>query len=83
MMYANDIANDPSFDKELLNQKNKFRIARTFTDHKNSSILSKLKTDTNFDKLYKDLQMTSFTNDRNTLWQAPNYKPLYNYENIN
>ena len=78
MMYANDIANDSSFDKELLNQKNKFRIARTFTDHKNSSILSKLKTDTNFDKLYKDLQMSS-SGDKNDMWQAPNYKPQYNY----
>ena len=83
MMYANDIANDPSFNKELLNQKNKSRITRTFTDHKIPAILNKLKADSNFDKLYKDLQMTSFTNDRNTLWQAPNYKPLYNYENIN
>ena len=83
MMYANDIANDPSFNTELLNQKNKSRITRTFTDHKIPAILNKLKADSNFDKLYKDLQMTSFTNDRNTLWQAPNYKPLYNYENIN
>ena len=82
-MYANDIANDPSFNTELLNQKNKSRITRTFTDHKIPAILNKLKADSNFDKLYKDLQMTSFTNDRNTLWQAPNYKPLYNYENIN
>jgi len=78
MMYANDIANDLSFNKVLLNQKNKFRVARTFTDHKNSSILGKLKTDTNFDKLYKDLQMSS-SGDKNDMWQAPNYKPQYNY----
>jgi hypothetical protein len=82
MMYANDIACDSIFDNNFLGQKNKYKVMRTFIDHKIPHILDKLKSDSDFNKLIQDLQMSSFSTDRNALWQHPTYKPKYNYENL-